>query len=178
MRSFEDRTNRKWTLDITIATVERVKAVCAIDLPGLIDKRMAPLDALLADDMKLAEVVFECCKQAESESESPRTFDDLKAVWNGDTADAAVKEFLQELAGFFRDPGRRAAISKAIQGIQDLGTKVLEKAQASINPEIIDATAEKIVDLMRKGLVTESNGSSGNMPATSESIPDPSPSAN
>src|SRR5262245_2828102 len=174
MHIFKDRTGREWTSDITVLTVERVKAACGVDLADLVADRMQALDSLLADPMKLVAVIFECCRPGAEQA--GLNLDALKEVFNGETADAAIEAWLEELIGFFPDARRRAALKKAIQGLRDLGTKVMELGAATITEAEIEATATRTLEAVRKHLERGSGGSSGNMPATSASIPTPSPS--
>ena len=104
---------------------------------------------------------------------------DVLGAWNGETADAAIEAWLEELVGFFPDARRREALQKAIQSLRDLGTKVMERGAAMLTPEAVDAAAEQTVAAIRQRLsASESGASSGNTPATSASIPDPTPSGN
>lgn len=170
MHIFRDRAGREWTVDITVLTVERVKAACNLDLPDLVADRMQALDSLLADPRKLVAVIFECCRPAAENA--GLSVNALKEVFNGETADAAIEAWLEELIGFFPDARRRAALKKAIQGLRDLGTKVMELGAATITDAAIEATATRTLEAVRKHLERGSGGLSGNTPATSGSIPD------
>lgn len=172
MHLFKDRDGREWTVDITVLTVERVKAACGVDLPSLFAERMAGLDTLLSDPFKLVAVIFECCRPGAEKA--GLTIDSLKEAWNGETADSAIEAWLEELVGFFPDARRREALQKAIQSLRDLGTKVMERGAAMLTPEAVEAAAEQTVAAIRQQLsARESGASSGSTPATSASIPDP-----
>jgi hypothetical protein len=166
MRSFADRTGAVWMIDITVLTVERVKAACKIDLPGLLGgEQMDGLDPLLSDQARFLEVVYQCCPQVPG-----RTIDDLKAVWDGVTADAAIDTFIDDLIGFFPNATRREALTKAIQAQRDLGTAVAREMGMELTPETIEATARGIARLL-KNSEPPSSDSSGNTPGSSASTP-------
>lgn len=176
MRIFQDRSGRQWAVDITVLTVERVKAACGVDMPALFGDRMAALDALLGDHMKLTEVIFESGRPMNEKA--GLTVDDLRAEWEGTTADAAVDTWLEELVGFFPSARKREALTQALTAVRALETEVADLAKADLSPEVLKESARKVYQhLQQKFSATESGSPSGNSPATLESTPVPSLSA-
>lgn len=175
MRVFCDRSGREWTVDITVLTVERVKAACGIDMPALFAERMAGLDALLADQIRFLKVVFECCRPAAEKA--GLTIEHLQAEWNGETADAAGEAWMEELVNFFPDARKREALRTAVKTLREMGARIAEKAVAEMTPEAMEKDLEKVFSVLRLQFSqSRSNDSSGSMPAISDSIPALSPS--
>lgn len=173
MRSFKDRAGREWKVDITVLTVERVKTACNVDMPGLVLERMGGLDALLADHLKVSEVIFECGRPFAGDA----TLEDLRAQWDGSTADAAIEAWLEELIGFFPDARKRGALRKALTGLREMGTQVMEMGAAELAPENIKTEAAKLYQRLRQmSSASESYEPVGKMPDSSAWTPDPSPS--
>jgi hypothetical protein len=175
MRSFTDKNGKQWLVDITWLTVERVRAACGIDMPGLFDPHLDNYGKLLADELKLIEVVFECCRAA-AEQEG-LTLDDLKATWQGEIADAAYEAWKESLIDFFRDPARRTALRTMLKTIEEVGAKVLERGTAELTTAASEPAFDAVWQLLKSGSANGSSAASGSMPATLDSTPVPSPSA-
>jgi hypothetical protein len=176
MRSFTDKNGKQWLVDITWLTVERVRAACGIDMPGLFDPQLDNYGKLLGDELKLIEVVYECCRS--SAEKDGLTLDDLKATWQGEIADAAQEAWKEALIDFFRDPARRAALRTMLKTIEEVGEKVIERGTAELTTAASEPAFDAVWKLLKSGLANGSNAASGSTPATSDSIPAPSPSDN
>jgi hypothetical protein len=63
MRTFTDNAGRTWTIAINVALVKRVRGALNLDLFKLLDEGARPLGELLADPVRLADVLFCLCKE-------------------------------------------------------------------------------------------------------------------
>jgi hypothetical protein len=64
MRSFKDNKNRTWTINITVAAIKRVRALCDIDLYSLVEvgedgsPNTALLEHLSRDPVLLIDAIY------------------------------------------------------------------------------------------------------------------------
>jgi hypothetical protein len=164
MKSFTDTAGRKWLIEIHVAAVKKVRALVDVDLFGLASDGFKPLAELLQDPVKLVDVLYVLCmKHANEQNISD---EDFGSSLGGDTLQGASEAFVDELIDFFPDPRIRTGIRKVVE----LGRNIREEAlrEMEVRTKEIDLDSE----------VRKLTGSSGSLPASSESIPDLSPSAN
>lgn len=120
MKTFTDKTGKKWTIDITIGTIKRIKGACNIDLLQL-DAGDPPLiSRLLDDELLLGEVIAACISDQFGEQE---TADTVLAAFDGRTVHVAADAFFGDLQDFFRARGRLDRAT-AIEKIRELMTEV------------------------------------------------------
>ena len=68
MKSFTDNTGRTWTLSVTVGTIKRVRALCNVDLAGVISiesgaqPKVDLLERLGSDPVLLVDVLYAVCK--------------------------------------------------------------------------------------------------------------------
>lgn len=164
MHAFRDRNGKDWPVVIDVAAVKRVRRLVGVDLYGLIDDGLKPLGRLLADPVQLVDVLYVLCK--DSADHASVSDEDFGRLFSGDTLGAASDAFVEEFTDFFPDAARRAAIGKVIgkaRAVERLTTERLTTQVDAIDPA---------------SLADRLTGSSSASPASSESTPAPSPSAN
>jgi hypothetical protein len=149
MRTFKDSGGRAWKIDITVAQVKRVRAELKLDLLGLVDDRLQPLERLLADPVTLVDLIYVLCsEQADKDGVTDEQFGRAMA---GDAIEAAAEAFVGALSDFFPSRQRealRAVVAKqkelkdvlAAKGMEELKGMDLEKAAEEILKEIRKTT--------------------------------------
>jgi hypothetical protein len=165
MHAFIDNQGRRWTLEITVGSIKRVKALTGVDLYALIDDGAKKLGELLTDVVGLVDVLYALCEeQCKAESISD---EDFGRSFSGDALESAGEAFVEEV--IFFTPNRRAR--QALQSLTAKGKvlrdRLLTKAEKEL--EAFDPETMDIELLLRK--------SSGSLPGNSGSTPAPSPSA-
>jgi hypothetical protein len=164
MRTFTDSVGRVWIVQINVAAVKRVRGLLGIDLYKLIDDGFQRLGEVVSDPVQLADVLY-CLVKDEADARG-LTDEDFGRGLAGDAITEAADVFVEELIDFFPDPRARAALRKVIDAGRTVRHRLLSHAETLL--ETIDPEAE----------ATKLIVSYGNLPASSESTPDLSPSGN
>jgi hypothetical protein len=149
MRSFVDTKHRRWSVEITVGHVRDVRKRLGLDLPSLIDDGCKGLGDLLADPCRFVDVLW--CLIEPDGAFSGVTDEEFGRSLGGDMLDAASDAFVGALIDFFPSPQTRASLRKIIETVKALQ---IEKADA----------VEAVLRQLR-------SGSSGSVPAASDSIP-------
>ena len=104
MHTFTDNADRTWTVAINVAAIKRVRGLVQVDLYKLIDDGFKPLAELIADPVRLADVLYCLCKdEADARQVSDEDFGRALA---GDAITLAADAFVEELIDFFPDARR------------------------------------------------------------------------
>jgi hypothetical protein len=158
MRTFTDALGRSWSLEITVATLKRVRAVAGVDLIEAAGGTL--LDRLVADPVLLGDVLYACVKpQAE---ERKITDEDFGRSLAGDAIDHATTALLEEFVAFFPSP-RRRVLEQALAKLAGWRAAALSAAEARLNDPALDAAV--LAALRQPGR------SSGSAPASAGSTP-------
>ena len=167
MHCFKDAGGRDWTVEVTVASIRRVRALLKIDLLALVKEGFKPLAELLSDPCALVDVLYVLCKvEADARQVSDEDFGRLMA---GDVLEAATDAFLGSFADFFPDARLRSSLKETFRKgkkVRDLAATRLEKETTALSPEKI------FDDLLRQAHLT-SNGSAGSSLASAALTPDP-----
>jgi hypothetical protein len=140
MHTFKDQSTpgssdgRVWTVQITVATIKRVQALCNVNLLDVLDSKSHLLEKLSTDPILLCDVLFAICQeQAKSANVTDEQFGQALA---GDVIDHATTALLQELADFF-PAAKRTVLKKALAKLRQVEEKALEIASAQLDsPEL------------------------------------------
>lgn len=138
MHTFKDNVGRTWTLVIHVLAVKRCRAICQVDLYGLVDERFQGLDKLLSDPASLADVLYCLCK--DEAEKNAITEDEFYRSLAGDSLELAADAFLQELTDFFPDPRVRAGLQKIWTKSRTVRDRLLDLAEiqlAEIDPDTV-----------------------------------------
>lgn len=140
----------EWDLTITVADLPSLKEV-GFDPGKLFDEKEGLAARMTVDPGIVVRVLYVLCeKQVKTRNLEP---EDFARLFDGETFGRATEALTAEVAGFF--PHSRAA-------------RVLSKRAADIF-----AAEEQLIEAeLNKRLHSMSNGSAGNLPATSELTPD------
>jgi len=138
MKSFTDNKGRTWTLEVTVATVKRVRGLCKIDLNSIVelDKNNKPsaelLERLSSDPVLLVDVLYAVCKpQADKLGITDEDFGEAMA---GDTIEHATTALLEEVINFFPE-SKRMVMQKILSASRKFSEAARKKLEAELNGE-------------------------------------------
>ncbi len=160
MKTFVDRRNREWTLDISVGSIKRVKSLVDVDLLQAVEGKL--IEQLINDPVTLCNIIWALCKdQAMQAGVSEEQFGEAMA---GKAIDDATEALLGELTNFF-PLHRRQALAAAVQK----QTTILEKGTKMILEKINDPQTEaRILSKLQRELDSVMSGeSSTTSPASS-----------
>lgn len=163
MKAFKDNAGRTWLVSINVAAVKRCRALCDVDLYGLVDDKFEGLSRLLGDPVSLVDVLYCLCK--DEADKLGITDEDFGRGMGGDSLAVASDAFLEELTDFFPDPRVRAGLRKVLAAGRTVRDRLLDHLDLKLDGIDPDAEARRLI------------ASSGNSPASSASTPAPSRSA-
>ena len=138
MKSFTDNKGRTWMLEVTVATVKRVRALCQVDLNSIVelDKNNKPsaelLERLSSDPVLLVDVLYAICKpQADKLCVSDEDFGEAMA---GDAIEFATTALLEEVISFFPE-AKRMVMQKILSASRRFSEAARKKLEAELNGE-------------------------------------------
>jgi hypothetical protein len=164
MKTFNDSAGRTWTVDINVDTIKRVRDLTKTDdergvnLLEVVEGKL--IDRLEADPILLVDVLYIVCKpEADKQNVSD---EDFGRAMRGDAIANGTKALLEDLADFFPE-GKRQMIRKVLAKMETLRARAMAAVGARIDSQELDQLLERAL-----------NVSSGSLPASSASTPDPS----
>lgn len=164
MHTFADNLGRTWYVAVNVTTIRRVRAALEVDLYALVDDGMQALGRLVADPVRLADVLYVLCKDdADAKDISDEDFGRALA---GDAITSAAEALVEELVDFFPDERSRAALRRVIATGREVRTKLLVHAETLLDNLSPDECASSLIRSWTSS------------PASSASTPVPSPSEN
>lgn len=141
MQIFKDRQGREWTVELTLGSVRRIKNLVGVDLLDIANEKI--FEGLANDPEQLVNVVFAACKpQAEKNNVTDIDFGEAMA---GDTIAAATGALLEELVNFIQayKPRRGQLLRRALEKLEAVEEKAIQKAEALIGSDEFDKHIEK-----------------------------------
>jgi len=167
MKMFKDRHGDEWTVDLTVAAVERVRAHADVDLLDIGNQDLYV--RLTTDPVVLVHVLYGVLKpQIDEKNLSAEDFADR---FKGESIDDAFQAFMEEWVDFFRSPGRRRVLRKGLEKLKELE----EKGNAWAMERLESGAIDKLMDRALKDYDTSLDASSTSSPESSASTPAPSP---
>ena len=169
MKSFTDINGQTWTLVVNVATVKRVRALCGVDINGIVEMGedgkpdIGLLKRLESDPVLLVDVLYAVCKP-ECDAKG-MTDEQFGAAMAGDAVEGATAALLDEIVDFFPAAKRMAfqKILKATRRFAEVAKTRLEQTLGA--PQFEDRLVSELERL---------TGLSGDAPQSSESTPTPS----
>ena len=162
MKTFTDNKGRIWTLEVTVATVKRVRALCRVDLNSIVelDKNNKPsaelLERLSSDPVLLVDVLYAVCKpQADKLGVTDEDFGEAMA---GDAIEYATSALLEEIIDFFPE-AKRLVMRKILSASRKFSDAARKKLEAELNGEFESRVVSTLEQL---------TGSSGTVQASAE----------
>jgi hypothetical protein len=150
---FTDLTGRKWSVAVTVKTIEAVRRMCEVDL-------VAPggevIQRLHDDPVLLCNVLFVVCSdQAAAEGVTDEQFG---GVLGGDALEEATRALLEGVVGFF-PKHRREAIRAAWTRYAELETaatsRVTERLASPTIDQAVLAHVDRAMDASLKQIATQ-----------------------
>ena len=170
MKTFCDNAGRTWTVQVNVDAIKRVRDLAKVNLLEVVEGKL--LERLISDPVLLCDVIY-CVCQPEADTKGISDADFGRAM-AGDAIDGATTALLEELVDFFPQ-GKRRVLSKALAKLKHLETAALAVVETRLeSPELEKRMAAQLAQLAAP---PSPGTSSGNVPASSASSPDLSPSA-
>jgi len=123
-------------IEVTVATVKRVRALCKVDLNSIVelDKNSKPsaelLERLSSDPVLLVDVLYAVCKpQADKQNITDEDFGEAMA---GDAIEHATTALLEEIVDFF-PATKRLVMQKILSASRRFGDAARKKLEAELN---------------------------------------------
>lgn len=147
MKQFNDSKGGEWEITLNVLQFKRCRDMIGFDLSRLTTlllpgggKGKDAMAEIVADPILFVDIVYCLCKdQIEKKN---MTGEDFGRLFDGETIDAAINAFLDELANFFPEPGR-----SVLQGMIARAKKTTQNAIAALS-------AEKIEELLNSAMST------------------------
>jgi hypothetical protein len=134
VRNFIDSSGRVWVVDISVATIKRVRTLTGINLLEVIQGEL--IEQLSSDPILLADCLYAVCQpQAVREGVSDEAFGQSLA---GDVIDRATTALLEGLIEFFPEPKRRL-LEKATAKYRQVQTQALALVEAKLDSPELEA---------------------------------------
>ena len=134
MRNFIDSSGRVWVVDVSVATIKRVRTLTGVNLLEVIQGEL--IEQLSSDPILLADCLYAVCQpQAVREGVSDEAFGQSLA---GDVIDRATTALLEGLIEFFPEPKRRL-LEKATAKYRQVQTKALALVEAKLDSPELEA---------------------------------------
>ncbi|MDD4818281.1 MAG: hypothetical protein PHI85_09960 [Victivallaceae bacterium] len=166
MRSFTDNNGRTWILHVTVGAIKRVRALCGVDLAGIITvtdggkPQMELLERLASDPVLLVDVLYAVCREeADAKNISDEEFGRGMA---GDAIEFATSALLDEIIDFFPEAKRRV-----FQKILSASRRFQEKSKEALTALLNDPALDGKIDQALEALAN----SSANLPESPASTP-------
>lgn len=158
MSRFTDAKQRTWIIEISIATISRIRSELDLDLLKVFDGNDNRANEIISDLVVMADCLYICCE----EEATKQNIDSMEfgRGLHGEAVDAAVDAFLDALVNFFHG-ARRKAVEKMVSAALKVRKAVDEGIEQQVDMAI--EKFEKTID--EKGvfgaLSTEPQASSG-----------------
>jgi hypothetical protein len=134
VRNFIDSSGRVWVVDVSVATIKRVRTLTGINLLEVIQGEL--IEQLSSDPILLADCLYAVCQpQAVREGVSDEAFGQSLA---GDVIDRATTALLEGLIEFFPESKRRL-LEKATAKYRQVQTKALAMVEAKLDSPELEA---------------------------------------
>lgn len=126
-RGFTDASGRHWVLDVTVATVRRVKRLLDVQLLDAVDPEAELCSRLGVDACLLADVLYVVClPQADERGVSDEEFGRALA---GDAIEEASEGLLRAVCDFFPNRVQRAVRHRMLDRAKSLQTHLQTQVQ-------------------------------------------------
>lgn len=164
MHTFKDARDRTWHVAVTVAAAKRCRDLAGTDLLGLVADKLRPLGELLADPVRLVDVLYVLC--ADQAKAAGVTDEQFGEAMHGDALDHAANAFVEALVDFFPRPDVREALRRAASKAREVEGKMATAALAEIDEIDPQEVAIRLLAKLRSEART-SGGTSGSAPASS-----------
>tara|TARA_B100001123_G_scaffold246343_2_gene275293 strand:- start:266 stop:748 length:483 start_codon:yes stop_codon:yes gene_type:complete len=160
VKTFKDNADRTWTVTVNVDAIKRVRSLLDIDLMQAVEGKL--IERLIGDPVLLCDIIYCVCK--EDADAKGITDEEFGRAMAGDAIELATTAMLEELVDFFPQ-GKRQLLTKALAKLETLQETMLTVVSERLDSPELDA--ELLAELRKLG------DSSGDSPASSDSIPVP-----
>lgn len=130
-RGFTDNAGRHWSIDVTLATVRRVKRLLDVQLLDAVDPEAELCARLGVDACLLADLLYVVClPQADERGVSDEEFGRALA---GDAVEEASEALLRAVVDFFPNRVQRAHRHKLLDRAKSLQTHLQTQVQSQMD---------------------------------------------
>jgi hypothetical protein len=147
MPNFIDTKGRKWTVEINVAAIKRVRTLTGCDLLEAMEGKL--IDRLMRDPVLLVDVLFALCKPQADEARI--TDEDFGEAMAGDCIEVATKAMLETLVSFCPNPRDRAALGRVLETTGRAMDKARDLVQERIDGGELDRIADEALALLKHG---------------------------
>ena len=166
MASFTDKSGKAWRLDLTVATIKRVRSLTDVDL--LDDNYGEVLVDLGRDVIKLVDVLFAIVQPQATEADI--TDEQFGEALFGDAIDKATEAFIDSVIEFFPSEKKRQALrvmwSNVRSAINEGEAELLKVVESEEMTRANEATVEKMKAELWTVVGSMSGGKSTSSPAS------------
>lgn len=175
MTQFCDSKKRAWSVEINVATLKRVKALCQVDLLQILDRKTKLFQRLHDDPILLVDVL--CAILRPQAIDLGVSDEEFAEGMLGSGLEAATRAFLEAVADFFPKAAQRDAMKKLVAKTGRLADRLMEHGLGEIDafdpekPTIAEILKSAAADAGEESEAEPRGASSGNSPASSASTP-------
>ena len=164
MHTFKDNEGRAWDVSVNVAVIKRVRDLTGADLLGVVDGTL--IEKLIRDPVLLCDVIYAACKpQADGRNINDVQFGEAMA---GDAIDSATAALLSAIVDFCPSPRDRANLGRVVQKTNEVMDRARDLIEQRLESPELDEQIEKVLAQE----LASAGASSGNVPASSASIPE------
>uniref|UniRef100_A0A7C4LIL5 Tail assembly chaperone n=1 Tax=Schlesneria paludicola TaxID=360056 RepID=A0A7C4LIL5_9PLAN len=143
MKSFADAKGQTWTIEINVASLQRVRAVTGLDLTKLVDRQADVFPKLAGDLFVLFDVLAELLRpQLEAKEMTAEQFGESL---DEESADKAAVALIEAAIDFFQEGKRmllKRAFAKVTQAAQHRRATTLNTALQKVESPEFDQSLE------------------------------------
>lgn len=162
MPSYKDLKNNTWQVEVTAATIKRVKVLVGVSLPDLVSNGWVGFGQLANDVISFIEVMHAVARpQVDALGVTEEQFLEAHA---GDVIQQAAFALQEAIVDFFPDSRQR-----------EIQRTILRKNRQTLT-EVLLEDQKRLDKIDPRVLASQLIASSGSVPESSESTPAPSPS--
>ena len=188
MKTFRDTVGREWAIAVDVNAIKRVMKApiehlgepIKVNLLELVDPDGELLKKVIAYPPLVCDIAYAICKpQCDAKNVSDEEFG---RAMGGDVLEQVLELILEETVDFFPQD-RRAVLKRVLSKSQSFAEKAKTLMAARLAAGELDAAIDALLEPelrklqgQEKTLPTSGTGSAGNLPASSASMPDPTPS--
>ena len=167
MNSFKDAAGRTWGVEITVATIRRVRALLSVDLLGVFGGDDPIIARLYSDPVLLCDLLYVICEPRLKETGV--TDEQFGEAMRGDCIGEATRALVGALVDFCQSPKERENLRAVVAMFERKMDAQLGMASEMIKSGQLEKEMDQALE--------KSKRSSGSVPGSSESTPIPSPCA-
>jgi hypothetical protein len=137
-KMFGDNAGRRWTLELNVGAIKRVRTLCGVDLLE-IATGSGLAERLSNDPVLLCDAIYAAIKP--EADKAGVTDEEFGRAMAGDAIADAAQAFLDELVAFF-PRGRRDLLRRAVEGMRGIEAEGMELAGHKLEQILDEARSQ------------------------------------